>query len=492
MQGYKKLERLEKDLERDIYKKSYYEFYKKAFAQLHPGDDYDENWHAKYLCDRLQEEAYRLARKEPRTKDLIINMPFRASKSLITTIIFPIWCWAAVDPSMKFITVSYSGDLALEHARRSKDLMESAWFQHLYGNVVKLKGDARATSHYETVQTGMRKAVGTGGQITGSGGDIIIIDDPQNPKKAASETERENTKTFYDHTLYSRLNQPDVGVRIIVMQRLHEEDLTGHLMSEENGRPDDHEHICFPAELDEDILDPPEVKDLYINGLFWPSRFSRPQLRVYKRGLGELQAAGQLQQRPTPKEGTIVKRKWFEIVDPAELSRDRYAEPVHFFLDSAYSEKQENDPSGLMAAFKGKESGDLYIMNIAEVFKGFPELIRFIQQYVQMNDWTESSILYVEPKASGKSIVQQLKTVPGFNVKEIESELIRDDKLQRLSSVAPIIEAGKVKLVRGTWNEKYITQLTTFPRAKHDEFVDLTAYAVDQMIRTSELTWGFI
>ena len=165
--------RLGKEIQREIYSKSYYEFYKDAFCQLHPGKSYDENWHAKYICNRLQEEYYRIQRGEIREKDLIINIPFRASKSMIITVIFPIWCWSQ-DPSMKFITVSYSGDLAIEHSRFSKNLMHSVWFQRLYGNKVMLKPDAKATSHYETTKTGMRKAVGTGGQITGSGADIII------------------------------------------------------------------------------------------------------------------------------------------------------------------------------------------------------------------------------------------------------------------------------------------------------------------------------
>ena len=233
------LSRIEIVAERMLYRRSFYEFYKVAFCQLHVGIEYDENWHARYLCEILQKEAERIVRKEKREKDIIINLPFRASKSMLTTVIFPVWCWT-VDPSLKFISVSYSGDLALEHSRRSRDLINTVWFQRLYGNRVVLKSDIAAVGHYETAGGGMRKAVGTGGQITGSGGDIIILDDPANPKKAASEVERLNCIEFYNHTLFSRLNDPEVGVRIIVMQRLHEQDLSGHLMDVKHGRPEDH------------------------------------------------------------------------------------------------------------------------------------------------------------------------------------------------------------------------------------------------------------
>lgn len=167
------LDKLERELEREIYKQSYYQFYKKAFCQLHPGQEYDENWHAMYLCEVLQKELFRIVRKEKRTHDIIINVPFRSSKSMICTVIFPVWAWT-IEPSLKFISVSYSGPLAIEHSSRSLDLINTPWFQRLYSSRFHLKPGQQAKSHYETVETGMRKAVGTGGQITGSGGDIII------------------------------------------------------------------------------------------------------------------------------------------------------------------------------------------------------------------------------------------------------------------------------------------------------------------------------
>lgn len=484
------LERLEKELEKQIYKESYYEFFKVAFCQLHPDDEYDENWHAEYLCGELQEEAERIWRKQDRDRDIIINMPFRAAKSMITTVIFPVWCWSQ-NPRTKFICVSYSGDLALEHAQMSRNLINSVWFQRLYGKKFGWDPHDNAKGFYKNTEGGFRKSVGTGGQITGSGGDIIIVDDPQNPKKAASEVERENAKSFYDHTLYSRLNQPSVGVRIIVMQRLHEEDVSGHLMDEKTGRPDEHKHICIPAEYDKEILNPPQLKDKYINNLFWPSRFSFKELKSYKRVLGELQAAGQLQQRPAPAEGNLVKRAWIEIVNPEEVVRNASSEPIYFYLDTAYTEKQENDPSGILCCFKSKSQNCVYVLNIAEVFKIFPELVKFVRQYLRINGYTTSSMIKVEPKASGKSLVQQLKLTDGLNIVEIDSEMVSDDKITRLSAVSPIIQAGKWKLVKGAWNDYYLSQICTFPNSKHDEFVDLTAYAIDDLIMKGELWWEF-
>jgi predicted phage terminase large subunit-like protein len=475
---------LELALERKIYKKSLYEFYKVAFCQLHPGTTYDENWHAIYLCEVLQAEVERIIRKESRTKDLIINVPFRSSKSMLTTVIFPVWCWT-LDPSLKFITTSYSGDLALEHSRRSKDLINTVWFQRLYGATIKLKADAQAASHYETLQTGMRKAVGTGGQITGSGADIIIIDDPQNPKKAASEVERMNTIEFYDHTLFSRLNDPDIGVRIVIQQRLHEQDLTGHLMDPKHGRPEDHQHICIPGELDMQVLSPPELAEKYVDGLFWPSRFSKATLAAYKKALGLLQFAGQVGQRPVPPEGNLFKRAWFSVIKPELIVRDSTVSPIHFFIDTAYTEDEQerNDPSGILTVFE--RNNILYVVNFVEVWLEFPELIKFIKKYVMLNGYTMHSSVWIEPKASGKSIVQQLKADSEgirLNVMEIEGEWIKDDKVTRANGISPIAQSGRIAIIDGPWNDLYINYLTSFPKAMHDEAVDVTVYAANKLL----------
>lgn len=393
---------------------------------------------------------------------------------------------------MKFISTSYSGDLSLEHARRSRDLILSKWFQRLYGGIVRLKADVAAASHYETEKGGMRKAVGTGGQITGSGADILIIDDPQNPKKAASEVERMNCIDFYNHTLYSRLNQPDIGVRIIIQQRLHEQDLTGALIDPKHGRPEDHQHICIPATLDTKTISPPELAKYYVNGLFWPTRFAQPILNGFKKALGSLQYAGQMEQRPVPPEGNLFKRAWFEIIKAELIKRNENDSPMYFFVDTAYTEDEmeRNDPSGILSCFK--KDNYIYVVNFVEVWMEFPQLVKFIKEYVMLNGYSNYSAIYIEPKASGKSVYQQLKQGTGLNVIEIDGEWIRDDKVQRASAVSPIAQSGRVKIIEGTWNDNYLGQLTSFPRALHDEAVDTTVYALNHMVPINNFLSAFL
>jgi len=473
---------LEIELERDIYKNSFYEFYKAAFCQLHPGLEYDENWHAKYLCDLLQEETERVIARKPRDKDLIINVPPRSSKSMIVTVIWPVWSWTR-NPILKFLRCSYSDTIATMLSRQSKDLILTTWFQRLYGEEICLRDDLSGASHFGNTRTGFMYAFGLDGTVTGTGGDFLILDDPQNPRKANSEVERASAIERYNNTLSNRLNQLEIGGRIIVMQRLHMQDLTGYLLDPKEGRLEDHRHICIPAEYDSQMVSPPELKKYYDaqEGYFWPSRFSKKVLGGEKKK-GSLYFAGQFQQRPVPVEGNLFKRAWFEIVKPENVARDPIASPIYFFIDTAYTEDEteRNDPSGILSVFK--KDNLIYVVNFVEVWMEFPKLIEFIKQYVALNGYTSGSAIYIEPKASGKSVVQQLKASTQLSVIEIEGDYIKDDKVTRATGVSPIAEAKRVKIIEGEWNDPYLTQLTSFPKAPHDEAVDTTVYALNYLM----------
>ena len=483
-------ERLELVVERELYARSYYEFYKAAFAQLHPGKEYDENWHAPYICGKLEAVGRRVAAGLPRLRHLIINIPFRASKSMMATVIFPAWCWAVLSPRLKFISVSFSADLALQHSRRSRDLIETKWYQRLYGDVVKIRPDVNAAGHYETTEGGMRKAVGTGAMITGSGADIQLIDDPQDPKRAFSEVERASVIEYKDQTLASRFEDLATGTEIIVQQRLHEQDVTGHLLDPKAGRPEEYEHVCIPAEYDAQIVSPPELKEFYDPaGLFWPSRFAKKILDYFKKTLGSLGASGQLQQRPVPPEGNLFKRAWFEVLDPRLQVRDPHASPVHFIVDTAFTEDEQsgNDPSGILAVYRNAD-GNLVCVNFTQVWLEFSDLLRFIVEYLAVNHYSAQSLVLIEPKANGKSIKQVLAALrfndgSALNVVEVAGEYLKDDKVTRANGVSPTCQAGRVKLLAGAWNDLFVGQLAAFPRATHDEAVDVLVYAINYFVQ---------
>ena len=459
-------------LEKKLCEMSFYEFFKAAWIVVEPAVPLSTNWHHKYICDMLQQECERIIAQKPKTKDIIINVPFRSTKSLIVTVMFPVWAWIK-SPKLRFITSSYSATLSIELATKSRDIIFSDWFKVRWGDVFHIKKDQNLKERYENNFVGMRRATSVGGTVTGQGGDFLIVDDPLSPQMANSATERENANEWYRTTFYSRLNQADIGVRIIIMQRVHEDDLSGFLLDRETRTK--YRHVCIPATNEDGNIKPASLEKFYNKetGLFWEDRFSRKILDDYKSALGTYGYAGQLQQTPTPLDSGMIHKDWFKI--------DRYRVEdtvVNFVIDPAYTANEKNDPSALLAyTYKDNK---WQIVDCINVYKEFPELVKFIQQWVQKNGYTNRSRIFVEPKASGKSIVQTLVRETGLNVKEDKPPT--KDKVARVSDISASLESGRVSLLNGDWNSKFLEQLVKFPAAKHDDMVDCLVMAVNKEI----------
>tara|TARA_R100001244_G_scaffold9274_1_gene11343 strand:+ start:10481 stop:11938 length:1458 start_codon:yes stop_codon:yes gene_type:complete len=461
-------------LKKKLCELSYFEFFKEAFKVVEPAVELDINWHHRYICKILQDEAERIIRGEDKQRDIIINIPFRASKSLMCTILFPVWCWIR-DPKLRFITASYSASLSIEHSAKSRDVITSNWFQENWGEDFQIKPDQNTKQNYVNNETGSRRATSVGGTVTGAGASIIIVDDPISPKQAASQTERSHANEWYTSTLYSRLDNPRTGVRIIIMQRLHEDDLSGYLLRE---NPDNYKHICIPAEK-EGNLSPKGLEKFYKEDLFWDSRFSRKILQDYKYQLGSYEYAGQLQQQPAPADGGIIKPEWFNY-------EKTFDEDLvwHFVIDPAYTSKQSNDPSAMLV-FAIKEN-NYYIRKVEERYLEFPELVKYIVDFCQKNGYTNRSRIYVEPKASGKSVVQTLRRSTRLNILEAKSPT--KDKVARVRDVVGMIESGRVTLIEGKWTDNFVSQCSQFPNARHDDMVDCLQMALDRSNKGSRIT----
>ena len=459
-----------KEVQKELYKKSFYEFSLDAFKALHNGQELVPNWHIKYLCDRLQKEAYRIVENKERDKHLLINVPPRTLKSELVNVFFSVYCWILKD-SIQFISSSYSASLSITLSTQARRLLESDWFREYFPDI-ELSKDENTKSRYTNTNSGLRYSTSTGGTVTGMGADIIVIDDPQNPQLARSDVERENANRFFNETLRSRLNNPDKGVFIVIMQRLHEQDLTGMLLSKE---PENWEHICLPAELS-DLVKPKELKQFYTDGLLFPKRLSKSTLDSFKLGLGSYGYSGQYSQIPSPDQGGIFKGDWFNIIKrlPENINSDSLK--WDFYLDTAYTNKQENDATAMMcAAFHNNE---LYIREVKAVRLEFPELIKEIQAFTFSNGYTNRSRIYVEPKASGKSIVQMLKRSTGLNV--IEDKPPSQDKVSRASSISAFVESGRVNLLDGRYIDSFLNELKAFPNGSHDDQVDTLVMAIDR------------
>lgn len=318
----------------------------------------------------------------------------------------------------------------------------------------------------------------------------IINDDPLNPSQAASEVQRD-TANEHTKTLATRKVDKENTPTITIMQRLHDNDVTGYLLKKKGEKI---KHICLPAELSDKVR-PLEVREKYVNGLLDPVRLSNSVLEEQKTDLGSRGYACQFSQATSAEEGNIVKKEWFKTIHPTDFKLLRRNEPIIFFGDTAYKEKsnknksdeqQKNDPSGFIGTCN--IGNNLYITCSTRVFKKFPELVKFIPEWVKANGYTDDSTIRIEPKASGISVVDQLKDITKLNVTYTLSPT--DSKETRLNASSPKIECGRVILVEGGWNDDFIDEICGFPARNHDEMVDLICYAIDYHLREKPKTFS--
>ena len=218
--------------------------------------------------------------------------------------------------------------------------------------------------------------------------------------------------------------------------------------------------------------------EIYKEGLLDPIRLSLKTLTGFKKTLGTRGYTGQYDQTPSPEEGGILRKEWFDIVRPESLIRDTVNEPIHFIIDSAYTEKTENDPTAILACFK--QQNILYVLDVVEVWMEFPKLIQFLISHVNKFQYSNQSKIFIEPKASGKSIAQQLRAMTMLNVIEVEAP--KDDKVTRAHGIAPICESRRVRLVDGSFIPNFTEQLGNFPNANHDDMVDTLVMAVNELL----------
>jgi predicted phage terminase large subunit-like protein len=357
----------------------------------------------------------------------------------------------------------------MDHAVKSRDIIQSDKFRRFYPEL-KIRIDQNNKSYYKNTFGGERYATSVGGTITGKHAHILIVDDPINPKGAKSAALLKEANSFMDHTLSSRKVDKAVTPTILIMQRLSEGDPTQNMLDKEGKAI---EHICLPAE-DDGSVQPSEAVVNYTDGLLDPIRLSRKILTEAKSDLGSYDFAGQFMQRPAPAEGGLIKKDYFEIVDRLPYNTST----TNAYIDTAYTAKQENDPSGML--FCRTIENVLYVINYSDVRMEFNELCDHIAMKLDLYG-SEQSRVKVEPKASGKSVVQYLRKQTKLNV--IEYIMPEGDKVARTNANQPVFESGRVKLLKGSWNNAFLDAVAMFPNAKHDEAVDCLNMAVEDELK---------
>ncbi len=416
---------------------------------------------------------------EGKIKNLMVFVPPQHGKSEIISRNFPAWALGN-EPDLKIIGSSYSSDLANGFSLNIQRTIESEEYQAIFPetqmngmNGRYVKGYKRNEDYFDILGGGFYKAVGVGKGLTGTPVDIAIIDDPvKDAVEALSPVYRERVWNWYNTVLTTRLHNN--SRQLFIMTRWHEDDLAGRILKTE---PDEWTVLVLPAicEVENDN----GLSTRHIGEALWPQRHSLAKLMKQKqRSPRDFSAL--YQQRPTIEGGNIVKRDWFQRISLADFMAMRFKEPMHFYLDTAYNKKKagtDNDPSGILAACRIKNN--IYILHAQSVWKEMPDLLRFLPEYIVSHEGNSESVLHIEPKANGVSVVQMLKETTTLNVRETPMPV--DDKEVRFRVVSPRIECGRVFLVDGVWVEDFLDQVCSFPAAAHDEFVDILGYAINDL-----------
>ena len=399
-----------------------------------------------------------------KVKRLIINIPPRYGKTELAVKNF-IAYGLAINPQSKFIHISYSDDLALDNSSQAKEYVESDAFQKFWQ--MKLKKDAQGKKKWFNEEGGGVYATASGGAITGFGAGVsdsnnfsgaIIIDDPLKPDDAISEVKRKSVNERYNSTIRSRVNDSNTPI-IVIMQRLHEEDLSGFLLN--GGSGEEWEHLCLPA-LDEN------------NKPLYPEKHSFEELEQIRQA-NRYNFAGQYMQQPAPEEGGEWRKEWFQIIDKKEVPINSLR--WELFIDGAYTKNTANDPTGFQI---GAKWGNNYVIySSIDKYLEMPELLKFIPNHIEASD-IKIHLTLVEPKASGKSLQQMIRSTTGINIAEIKTDFVNNSKIENARICSSFIEGGRVYLIKGSWNETFLNQVGTFPNAKHDEHIDLTCYGIER------------
>lgn len=432
------------------------------------------NWHIKYLCDELQLAAFKIKNREKAENDLVINVPPGSTKSTIISQMFPVWCWI-IDPTVRMITGSHSLTLATRDAVKSRDIIRSDKFQ-LYFPGFQIKADSDNKTRYETTKTGTRIATSVGSYITGEHAHILIADDPLNGSEAPTILQLQTANDWVDYLRSTRKINAEVSIFILLMQRLHESDPSGHLIKTSNTI----KHICIPAVLTDDVK-PTELKQHYINNLFDVNRLSEHILNEKKKVLGSYGYAGQYLQAPAPIGGGIIKREWFGTFTMDQLktrAKDERIDLVwNYTVDGAYTSNTANDQSAVLAYCVFKN--EIYIRAVIGVWEELPDFIKTLTNFVVLNDYNGSSSIYVEPKATGLSIVQTMKRESHLNV--IIDKAPNKDKVSRAMAAAPFIESRRVNLLsNGQGISELLMQCESFPNGRLKDMVDCLIMAIQR------------
>ena len=473
-------------------RRSFFTFVQEFWDELVP-DPLQLNWHMAVLCSELQQLAEGVARGDDAPYDLIENVPPGTTKSTLSVIMFPAWCWTRW-LWMRFICGSYSGPLAGDHGGLCKDLVQSEKYK-AYFPKVRIRSDHDARSNFRlqdvkeineetgqryTIKGGQRIACSVGGTVTGRHAHIILMDDPLNPKQAVSKTQAQTACEFMDQTLSTRKVDKAKTPTVLIMQRLHENDPTGNWLSQEKeGKRI--KHICLPIECVNYEVKPAELKAFYTaDGLLDPKRMPWTVIADMKISLGQYGFAGQCGQNPAPPSGGMfdVEKLMQNTVDvpPSKVVRT-----VRYW-DKAGTDKKENPGAAHTAGLQMglMENGEVIILHVERGQWSADKRERRMRSIAEADGHATRIYVEQEPGSGGKdSARMSIKNLHGYSCR---ADPPRGDKIYRADPLSAATEAGHVFLLRGEWNRAFIDEARLFPNSTYKDQIDAGSGAYMKLV----------
>lgn len=515
-----KTERLKFMEERKLYEGSLYEFVKASWSSI-DSSEFQPNWALEAFCDHLEAVTLGLI---PR---LLGNYPPRCSKTTIASICWIAWTWARTEisftsgPQVRFLCGSYNDKLALINANKCRRLILSPFYQKYWGDRFELAVDQNTKSQFDNTKGGSRLATSVGGSLLGLGGDIICIDDPHNTeteKVVETDADRKKVASWFQEVRSTRLNNPKLTPIVVVMQRLHEEDLSGVILESED---EDYTHLMIPMEFDSGRRSPtivlpqydydgepepwtdPRTKD---GELMWPERFGRVEVARMKGIMGPYMASGRLQQAPVPKGGGIIMRDWWQTWDQEEARRYGLEwngalkefppfELVVGSIDTSYGLKQENDFNAMtvwgiwidrnrnrraMLMFSWAKRLKLNGIIIAQE-PGEAKVNYMARQKEEWGlvEWVADTCrryrvkrLLIEDKTRGSDVANEINRLYARENWGVELLPVQGDKVSRTHGIVPLFTDNAIWAPHTKWAEAVISQSAVFPKGAHDDIHD--------------------
>jgi len=445
------------------------------------------NWHIPYLCTQLQKVAERVIAGKPKKNDMCINIPPGTTKSTICTVMFPAWVWIMRNPEdmtktgafARFITGSFNKELSTEHSELCRDVIRSDKYKKYFPEL-QLRKDKDAKTNYKNTAGGTRFTTSVGSGATGRHSHFILIDDPVDPNQALSDADRETANRWLDHVLSTRKVDKRVTVTVLIMQRLHKVDPTGHWLSKVKKRV---KHIVLPGALEFDgtvfEIKPKKLAKFYVNGLLDPERLDAVVLDDMKTDLGSYGFSGQVGQDPRDREGGMFQRQYIEIVKEAPAGGTKWVRGWDLAATSEAESKSKKIGAAYTAGVKMKWcDGIFYIGDVERKRVSNP---RNIMKNTASQDEKGTIIDFPQdPGSAGKIQARDLASHLADYV--VKFGLESGDKILRLEPFSAQWEAENVKLVEGAWNTDYLDEGEYFPNGFKDQF-DASGRAFNRLRR---------